>query len=362
MAKALRERLAPARRAAWFLVAVLAQAAPTMAADVAASLADALVRDSETTLQFRSHYMGRDKPGPADSLAWAAGGWLGYRSGWAGDALRLGVTAYTSQKLHGPADKEGSFLLMDGQRSYSVLGEAYGSLKVDEQVFTTGRFLVDQYELNPQDSRMSPRTFQGAALAGNVGGVDYFIGRLDKMKARNWDYFDKVATVAGAPANITEPLLLISLRGTLNENLSLGFASYRVRDILASTYADAAWLTPISTDTRLRLGGQYMRQGSTGNKLLTGSAFSTGVIGVKTDLLHGPFTLSGIAMQTDRGAAYRAPFGSWPGYTTRTINSFNRAGERVWAVDAAVDFARLGAPGLTFNTSATTGRDAEDEE
>jgi|GEM_PF-6446199 len=39
------------------------------AADGSASLADALGRDSETTLQFRSHYLSRIKSESADSLA-----------------------------------------------------------------------------------------------------------------------------------------------------------------------------------------------------------------------------------------------------------------------------------------------------
>lgn len=329
-----------------------------MATDVTTSLADALVRDSETTLQFRSHYLNRDKSVAADSLAWAAGGWLAYRSGWAGDALRLGLTAHTSQKLHGPKDKDGTSLLLTGQRSYTVLGEAYGALKAEDHTLMAGRFLVNQYEVNPQDTRMSPRTFQGISLAGKAGGIDYFVARFDKMKARNWDSFETVASVAGAPAGVTEPMYLISLRGNPAKNLSLGFASYRVRDVLASTYADAIWLTPIDADTGLRLGGQYMRQGSTGDNLLTGAAFDTWIVGLKADLIHGPLTLSAIAMKTDRGAAYRMPFGSWAGYTSRIINNFNRAGERVRAVDAVVDFASLGAPGLVLNMSATSGNDA----
>lgn len=363
MAKEPKQRLAPTRQAVCMLLAALALSPPAHpspaqsapAGNEPASLASALAHDSEITLHFRSHYLYRDKARFADSLAWAGGGWLGYRSGWAGDMLRLGLTAYTSQKLHGPEDKDGASLLLAGQRSYTVAGEAYGALKLDDQIVTAGRFLVNRHEINPQDTRMTPRTFQGVALAGQVGGIDYFVARFDKMKARNWDYFQKVATVAGAPASVTEPLLLVSLRGAPCEHLNLGFSSYRVRDVLASTYADAAWLRPVDDHTGLRLNGQYMRQGGTGNKLLTGAAFDTSIIGLKADLIHGPLTLSGIAMQTDRGAAYRMPFGSWAGYTSRIINNFNRAGERVRAVDAVVDFAHLDVPGLILTLSATSG-------
>ena len=139
-------------------------ALPALAAEGSASLADALLRDSETTLHFRSHYLDRDRPAGIDNVAWAAGGWLGYRSGWAGNALRLGLTAYTSQKLYGPEDKDGTALLLAGQRSYTVLGEGFGALRHAGHVLTAGRFLVNQFEVNPQDTRMTPRTFQGVSL------------------------------------------------------------------------------------------------------------------------------------------------------------------------------------------------------
>lgn len=346
-------------RAASLILAAIATIAalPALAADSSTHLADALFRDSETTLHFRSHYLARNKPGP-DSLAWAGGGWLGYRSGWLDDTFRLGLTAYGSQKLYAPADRDGASLLLTGQRSYAVLGEAFDAMKLADQTLTAGRFLVNQYEVNPQDTRMTPRTFQGATLSGKLGETDYSLARLDKMKSRHWDYFDKVASVAGAPAQLSEPMYLLSLRGTPVENLNLGFASYRIRHVLASHYADLAWLTPLAENTRLRLGSQYLRQGSTGDQLLTGTAFATATLGFKADLLHGPFTLSGIAMQTERGAAYRMPFGSWPGYASRIINNFNRAGEQVRGIDAALDFASLGTPGLNLIASATTGKDA----
>ena len=76
--------------------------------------------------------------------------------------------------------------------------------------------------------------------------------------------------------------------------------------------------------------------------------------------MQGPLTLSGTLMKTGRSAAYRTPFGSWQGYACRIITSFNRAGEQVRAIDAALDFERMGAPGLAMNSSATFGSGAID--
>lgn len=313
---------------------------------------------SELTLHLRSHYLSRDKSFASDSLAWGVGGWAAYRSSWLGDVMRIGLTAYTSQKLHGLADRDGAAVLAPGQRSYNVLGESYAAFRLGEQVLTAGRFVVNQYEVNPQDTRMTPRSFQGAALSGRMGDVGYFLGRIERMKIRNVEDFVPVATAAGAPPGSTEPMLLLSLRSPPAEGLNWGFASYRLRHLLASTYADLAWTTPLDTETKLRLGAQLLRQGSTGENRLTGAAFSTSTAGIKADLIRGPLTLSAIAMKTADGAAYRTPFGSWAGYASRIINNFNRAGERVGALDAVIDFTRLGVPGLLLNASSTVGRDA----
>lgn len=337
-------------------LAALAAALPARAA----SLVDVLVRDSEFTLQLRSHYLARDRSAAADSLGWAAGGWAVYRSGWWDDTLRLGLTGFTSHKLLGPDGKDGAAVLAPGQKDYTVLGEAFGAVKLGEATLTAGRFLVNQFEVNPQDTRMSPRTFRGAALTGRVRGYDYFAGYIDKMKVRNVEDFVDVATAAGAPAGVREPMLLLSLRGSPDASLRIGASVYHVRNVLASGYADVAWTLPSEGPTTIRLGAQYMRQGSVGAHLLTGSDFGTSIVGVKGDLIHGPFTFSGIAMRTARDAAYRTPYGSWQGYTSRIINNFHRAGEQVWAADAVVDFATLGVPGLGLIASATFGREAID--
>lgn len=316
------------------------------------------LRDSRLTLQLRSHFLERGQSSAADSLGWAGGGWLEYRSGWAFDTVQLGLTGYTSQKLYAPADKDGASVLASGQQPYSVFGEAFAALKYSEHQLTGGRFLINQHEVNPQDTRMSPRTFQGIALSGRIGALDYFGGLIGKMKTRNSAEFIDVATVAGAPLAVNEPLLLLSGHVVPQENLNFGFSGYQMKDLLASAYVDASVTLPLVSGDTLRLGGQYMRQRSTGANLLTGAAFSTAAAGIKLDWLHGPLTLSAILMQTDPAAAYRTPFGSWQGYACRIITSFNRAGERVRAVDAVLDLGRVGMAGLAINGSVSFGRGA----
>ena len=80
------------------------------------TLTDALVRDSVVDLHFRTYYFDRQNPGDVTQAAWAAGGWVGYQSGWIAELLRVGVVGYTSQRLWGPLDKDGSGLLAPEQQ------------------------------------------------------------------------------------------------------------------------------------------------------------------------------------------------------------------------------------------------------
>lgn len=331
---------------------------PARAAEFGEEMANAFGRESEVTVHFRTYYLDRIKTAPSDLEAWAGGGWLGYRSGWLADIFRVGLVGYTSQPIYAPDDKDGTLLLKPGQKGYSVLGQAYGQLKLWEQVFTGYRQMVNEPEVNPQDNRMTPNTFQGYTLAGKPGGVSYFAGYLDKMKTRNSDEFRDFANVAGAPAGTSEGMWLGGVGFDVYKDVGLRLSSYHVPNILTSTYADGAWSTALSETLNLRLAGQYMFQSSNGDDLLTGSTFHATSGGVKADLQRGPAIFTVAYTQTGRSAAYRSPYGTWAGYTSMLVLDFNRAGEKAWLIGGTYDFAGWNMPGLALNVNAVFGRDA----
>src|SRR3982750_2413378 len=76
-------------------------------------------RDSKFSAQLRTFYFDRDKYDGAESEAWAIGGSFTYRSGYLADFLRFGATAYTSQPLYAPDDRDGTLLLQPGQEGYT---------------------------------------------------------------------------------------------------------------------------------------------------------------------------------------------------------------------------------------------------
>ncbi len=315
--------------------------------------------DHNWTIHLRSHALTRDKSDQqADSEAWAGGGWIGYQSGWRNRRWMIGATAYSAQPLYAPSDKDGTALLLTEQKSYSVLGEAYAKVKLDTHLLTAGRFIIQDFEVNPQDTRMTPRTFEGVSLAGSSKNIQYFTAAIDKMKARNWDTFEQVAQVAGAPDGINEPLLLVSLRTSPIPSLNLAASYYRLKDLLQSTYTEALWQQRLSKVSRFTFGGQWMHQQSDGAHRLTGDDFQTQSVGIRAALTVGAYTLSAHRMQTDAAAAYRTPFGSWAGYASRIITNFNRAGESVSGLDLGIDFTTYGIEGLTLHSSATIGTEA----
>lgn len=340
----------------------LAFAGQALAADASSDatpdLKTAFVDQGAVTAHFRTYYLDRDKPDGSTSAAWAGGGWLGYESGWAGGWLRLGVVGYTSQPFWAPDDKDGTLLLKPGQQGYSVLGQAYAGFKFADQVFTAYRQYVTQPEVNPQDNRMTPNTFEGYTLGGKPAGVDYYVGYLTKMKTRNADTFRDFAAVAGAAAGGSEGMWLGGIKFSPAKDLDLRLSSYHVSNILTSTYGDLAWLTPLGADYKLRLGAQAMYQTSTGNDNLTGSSFDTWSAGAKAELVRGPATLTVVYNQTGRGSAYQSPYGTWAGYTSMIVKDFDRAAEKAWLIGGSYDFSGMNAPGLSVNGAIVYGYDA----
>ncbi len=125
----------------------------------------------------------------------------------------LGVVGYTSQRLWGPLDKDGSGLLAPQQQPYSVIGEAYASLKLWDQTLTGGRFQVFQPEIYGTDIRMTPITYSGGNLAGKLTGVDYYAAYLNATKPRTSEDFQNFTQAAGISGADGEPLYLFGLAG-----------------------------------------------------------------------------------------------------------------------------------------------------
>lgn len=345
-------------RRAHAAAALLAACAMAHAADPGESIVDAFGRDSEVTLHLRSYYFDRLNPGDVQNAAWAIGGWAGYKTGWIADALQLGAVGYTSQRLWGPEDKGGTLLLATPQQPYSVLGEAFASLKLWEQTLTGGRFIVNQPEINPHDNRMTPVTYEGGSLGGAIGGLSYFGAYLGGTKQKTSERFVNFVEAANIAGTASEPLWLLSLSTEPVKGLGLRLSSYYVANVLSSTMADVQWLTTLDENYRIRLSALAMYQSSVGDDLLKGAPFSTYSNGLRADLLTRAATLSLAYQQTGRGSNYNTPYAGWAGYPSMIVKDFDVAGMKAWLLSASYDFASLRLPGFAIQAAIAHGSDA----
>lgn len=302
-------------------------------------------RDASLALQPRSYYFHRDRD-TGDSAAWTLGGALDYRSGWWNERLRAVATLYTSQKLYGPTDKDGTLLLEPGQSSFTVLGEAYGELQLREGlVARAGRTALDLPYLNRQDNRMVPNTFQAYGLGGNLSeSLEVAAAQVTHMKRRSSDDFEPMSKAAGLHGT-DKPATVAGMRYRLAEAMNLGFINLYAWDFMNTFYAEGNLGWQATDDLAVGASAQYTDQRSIGDEL--GGEFDTDVYGLRLSATYQRATLKLAFSRTDSGSRIRSPFGSYPGYLSLMIKDFNRAGEDAWVLGVAYDFSAVGWEGVS---------------
>ena len=124
--------------------------------------------DAELVLKPRTYYLHRGYDVADTRAGWALGGGLEFRSGWWQDRIRLGATLATSQKLYGPEEKDGTQLFKPGPESFSVVSEAYATVRlVGDHGIRVGRQTLDLPYLGKHDLRMIPNTLKQWASVTN---------------------------------------------------------------------------------------------------------------------------------------------------------------------------------------------------
>jgi outer membrane porin, OprD family len=294
------------------------------------------IRDTDLNLHFRTFYFDRVNPDDSVNEAWAAGGWLEYRSGWLFDTFRMGAVGYTSQPLYAPDDKDGTQLLETGQEGITVLGQAYGQLRYQDYALLTGyRQLVDDGYVNRQDNRMIPNTFEGVTLKGQVGFVAYNVGYLWDIKPRNSDEFVSMSQQAGGTGP-SEGLVLTSVTLTPWKPLNIYVGNDYVPNVFNTVFAKGEYTQPLTEEWKLQVGLQYTNQQSVGDAQI--GDFSTWNVGLGARLLWRGLGFLAATHFTGDGNNIQAPYGTWPGYLSLIQTDFDHAGEKAWGVGLTYDF------------------------
>jgi hypothetical protein len=319
----------------------------------------AFFRDSLVQYVARTYYFTRDNFDGSKSQAWAAGGWLAFRSGLVGDLFGVHLAAYTSQPIFAPPDESGTRLLAPPQNSIAVLGQVYGRVQIGDQEIRGGRQLVDTPLINPQDNRMVPNTFEGATLVSlpdKDRNYDYSAGYLWTIKQRDSNDFISMSDALSGGDVATHGAAFGMIKYRPLSGLSLVAMDYNVQDMVNTAFGQAEYdfKQPKGVPNWI-LGANVINQQSIGTNLLTETPFETYQASAKAQMAYAGFTLFVAGSITGDGSQIFSPYGTKPNYTDMQQLSFDNAGEKAIGGSVAYDFGSLGLSGFSTGAWYTQG-------
>ena len=328
----------------------------------------AFFREALMQYVIRTYYFTRDNFNGSKSQAWTVGGWLAFRSGLIGDIFGVHAAFYTSQKLFGPLDEDGSKLLAPGQNSLGVLGQIYGRVQIVDQEIRVGRQLVDTPLINPQDTRMVPNTFEGATLItlpNKDRNYDYDVGYLWSIKQRDSNDFIPMSDALVGNDVVNQGAVFGMVKYRPFSGLSIQAMDYNIQDFVNTGFVQAEYdfKQPKEVPNWI-VGANIIDQRSVGADLLTGTAFETYQASAEVEMVYTAWTLFVAGSITGNGSHIFSPFGIAPNYTNMLEASFSRAGEKAFGGSVAYDFgyafSAIGLSGLKAGAWYTHGWDAID--
>jgi outer membrane porin, OprD family len=312
-------------------------------------------KNSQLIANVRSYYFDRDSDLYRDSEAFTLGGSLHYHSGWFKDTVKIGASLFTSQRLYGPEDKDGTLLLREGQHGLTTLGEFYVQAKLARNIEFKGyRQAINLPYLNKQDNRMIPNTFEAYIVTQRRTNSMLTAGYVDKMKQRNVIHFESMTDIVGLSGK-DRGLYFFGGRYNFSENTDFGVINYHTPDYINTFYTEANHL--IKTKIPVRLSLQATKQRSNGDEL--GGELDTYQLGGKVSLSYKNIILTAAATSTDEDGGIQKPYGGSPSYTSVMIEDFDRAGEDAWSMRVSYHFGRLGIKGLSVYTNYISGNTPE---
>ena len=321
-------------------------------------------RDSLVQYVARTYYFNRENFDGTKSQAWAAGGWLAFRSGLIGNLFGVQAAFYGSEKLFGPPDEEGTRLLAPGQNNINVLGQIYGRVQLGDQEIRGGRQLIDTPLINPQDNRMVPNTFEGAALVSLPDidrFYDYALGYLWTIKPRDSNDFISMSEALSGSNTLNHGAAFGMIRLRPMPGLVLTAMDYNVQDNINSSFGQVEYdfRQPKGVPNWI-VGANIIGQTSVGENLLTGTPFETYQASAKAQMVYAGWTLFVAGSATGDESRLFSPYGTKPTYTEMQQVSFENAGEKAIGGSVAYDFAAFGLAGLSTGAWYTQGWGAID--
>ncbi len=307
----------------------------------------------EFTLAPRWYYRNALNRDGSRSVAAAFGGSLKVETGWLWNFLRFGFTGYTSQKLYGPPDKDGSGLLAEGQQGYTVLGVAFVDLRVRKTTLRVGRQRIELPYINGNDSRMTPNTFEAIALRSrDLDKLRLGAGHISGIKPRTSTSFESMSSAAGAPGT-ANGVTVAGARYDFAKETYLSVVNETGWNTFNTFYAEGAYFYEFSDAISLEFGAQFTDQRSFGQQLAGDFEVQSG--GAITSFGYHSLITSVSGTWTSNTSGLQKPWGGSPSYNSVLIADFDRAGETSVRIGFSYDFTDLGLDGVAASTSWTYG-------
>lgn len=311
---------------------------------------------SSLLLKPRTYYLNRDRDENPDSVGLALGGALEYRSGWWKDGLQVGATLFTSQKLYGPSDKDGTLLFKPGPESFTVIGEANLTLRfADHTGIRLGRQRFELPYLGSHDIRMVPNTFEAVAV-GDISvendGLAWIAGYVDAIKRKNDDKFISMSEAAGAE-NSDEGVFMAGVRYQLPGGWELNALDQYTNDVFNTAFFKALKDFPVGPSWTLGFNVQYTDQRDVGDALI--GEFSTSLFSTKLELKGESTTWRVAFSTTDNERGIQKPYGNPANYLSVIVEDFDRAGEDAWLLGATHDFGQVQIGELSLFANIVSG-------
>ncbi|WP_414813208.1 OprD family porin [Pseudomonas alliivorans] len=332
--------------------------------------ADGFIEDSKLKLQLRNVYFNenfRDEHGLSTRAAltakserteWAQGLLLDYQSGFTQGVLGFGFDAsgLLGIKLDSGKGRSGTGLLpvhSDGRAAdeFSSLGAA-AKVRLARTIVKYGSLLPRTPVLVYNDARLLPQVYQGTQFTStDIENLTLTGGRLDQFKLR--DSSDSRSIIPDGFSGKGSDFSYVGGDYRLGKDVRLSYFYGELEEFYRQQFA--------SIQHDLTLGSGVLTSDLRYFRSVDASAARSGKI--DNDMLSGQltYTLSGHSV----GAGYQVLSGDagLPYISGATVYSFSNVGigkfieedEKTWMVSYGYDFARLGAPGLTFSTRYLRG-------
>ncbi|MEE4887014.1 OprD family porin [Pseudomonas alliivorans] len=332
--------------------------------------ADGFIEDSRLKLQLRNVYFNenfRDEHGLSTRAAltakserteWAQGLLLDYKSGFTQGVLGFGFDAsgLLGIKLDSGKGRSGTGLLpvhSDGRAAdeFSSLGAA-AKVRLARTIVKYGSLLPRTPVLVYNDARLLPQVYQGTQFTNtDIENLTLTGGRLDQFKLR--DSSDSRSIIPDGFSGKGSDFSYVGGDYRLGKDVRLSYFYGELEEFYRQQFA--------SIQHDLKLGSGVLTSDLRYFRSVDAGAARSGKI--DNDMLSGQLTyaLSGHSV----GAGYQMLSGDagLPYISGATVYSFSNVGigkfieedEKTWMVSYGYDFARLGAPGLTFSTRYLRG-------